>query len=217
MFFFGLLRVLLIDNLKAIDAGGSMTIHMFGAYFGMTSAYFFQNKFAQEEKFTRHKQDKGTYDSFILASIGTLFLFVYWPSFNSALSFGVAQQRAALNTFYAITSSALMAGFISRVVYNHMFDMEIIVNATLAGGVMIAGACELILNPGWAILVGGFAGMSSALAFAKLKSFTADKMKLHDSCGVQYLHGIPGQLGAVTVAIFCGAALSSYDNQFLLE
>lgn len=116
--------------------------------------------------------------------IGTLFLFIYWPSFNSALSVGVAQQRAALNTFFAITSSALMAGFISRITGYHYFDMQIILNATLAGGVMVAGACEMIFNPAWAIFIGGFAGISSALGYKKLTKFTQEKFKIHDTCGV---------------------------------
>jgi len=141
-------------------------------------------------------------------------LFIYWPSFNAALSVGVAQQRAALNTFFAITASALMAGFITRFANDHKFDIEAVMNATLAGGVMIAGACEMIFNPGYAIIVGAFAGIASALGYGKLKGFMKTKVKLHDTCGVQYLHGIPGQLGAVTTAVCCGMAVYNYPNEF---
>jgi ammonium transporter Rh len=103
--------------------------------------------------------------------IGTLFLFVYFPTFNSALSVGVAQQRAAVNTFYAMTSSALTAGFISRCSRGGKLDMEVIMNASLAGGVMIAASVEMIFNPGFAMIVGGFAGISSGLAYIKLTPF----------------------------------------------
>ena len=37
--------------------------------------------------------------------LGTLFLFVYWPSLNGALVDGTAQQRASVNTFYALAAS----------------------------------------------------------------------------------------------------------------
>lgn len=113
-----------------------------------------------------------------------------------------------------MTASALAAAFISRVVRGGKLDMEVIMNATLAGGVMIAGSVEMIFNPGYAIIVGGFAGISSALAYLKLTDFMEKKARIHDTCGIQFLHGIPGQLGAVTSAIAAGVAIYNYDNEF---
>jgi len=49
--------------------------------------------------------------------------------------------------------------------------MEVIMNATLAGGVMIAAACDMIFNPGFAMLVGGLAGIASSLGYLKLNYF----------------------------------------------
>jgi len=195
----------------AVDTGGSMSIHMFGAYFGLTCAFYYKPRRAITDEF---EQGKSNYNSNIIAMIGTLFLFTYWPSFNSALSVGVAQQRAALNTFYAISASALTAGFISRIVRGHKFDMEVILNATLAGGVMVAGAVEMIFNPGYAILVGGLAGIASSLAYMKLTTFMEQKVRIHDTCCIQFLHGIPGQLGAITSAVAAGVAIYNYDNEF---
>jgi ammonium transporter Rh len=165
----------------AVDSAGSMTIHMFGAYFGLTCAFYYKPKRAIADEF---EQGRSNYNSRIIAMIGTLFLFIYWPSFNSALATGVSQQRAAINTFYSITASALMAGFMSRVVKGGKLDMEIIMNATLAGGVMIAASVEMIFNPGYAIIVGSFAGIVSSLAFTKLTPFMETKVRIHDTCGV---------------------------------
>jgi len=64
-----------------------MTIHMFGAYFGLTCSFYFKPKRAIEDEFG---QGKANYNSRLIAVIGTIFLFIYWPSFNSALSYGVA-------------------------------------------------------------------------------------------------------------------------------
>jgi ammonium transporter Rh len=95
--------------------------------------------------------------------------------------------------------------------------METIMNATLAGGVMIAASCEMIFNPGYAIITGGFAGICASLGVLKLTKFMEEKVRIHDTCGVQYLHGIPGQLGACVSAICAGAAIYNYDNPFQLQ
>jgi ammonium transporter Rh len=88
MIFYGLLRVIILDLLQAVDVGGSMTVHMFGAYFGLACAFFFKPKRAIEDYY---EQGVGHYNSYLIGMLGTLFLFIYWPSFNSALSTGVNQ------------------------------------------------------------------------------------------------------------------------------
>ena len=180
MIFYALNRVLIIDVFQAVDTGGTLTIHMFGAYFGLACQFYFKPKRAIKDV---DEQGKGVYNSHLIAMIGTLFLFCYWPSFNSALLTGVAQQRAALNTWYAITSSALTAAYVCRVSVGKL-DMEVFLNATLAGGVMIGGCCDMVFNPGFAIIVGGLAGIASSLGYLKLTSFMERKVRLHDTCGI---------------------------------
>lgn len=85
--FYSLNYVVCIGLLGAVDLGGSMTIHMFGAFFGITCTFFFKNRKAIKDEFD---QCSGTYNSHIFALIGTLFLFLYFPSFNSANAIGVA-------------------------------------------------------------------------------------------------------------------------------
>lgn len=83
--------------------------------------------------------------------------------------------------------------------------MEVVLNATLAGGVMMGAACDLITVPGFAMLAGAIAGIISSFGFLYLNKLCQEKLKLHDTCGVQWLHGVPGTLGAI-VSIFCVAA-----------
>ena len=53
----------------AVDMGGSMTIHMFGAFYGLSASFFLCPKEA------RGNEDKNsTYNSDILAMLGTIFL-----------------------------------------------------------------------------------------------------------------------------------------------
>jgi len=86
--FYCLNLTICLDLLGIADLGGSIVIHMFGAYFGLTATYFFQPKKAIEDKY---EQCKGDYKSQLVAMIGTLFLFMYWPSFNGALGVGMQQ------------------------------------------------------------------------------------------------------------------------------
>ena len=39
--------------------------------------------------------------------IGTMFLWVYWPSFNSYGADDITRQRAMVNTFYALAASCV--------------------------------------------------------------------------------------------------------------
>jgi len=75
--------------------------------------------------------------------IGTVFLWMYWPSFNAVLALGLAQQRAAVNTLFSITASCLASVYISRL-YIGKIDMEVLLNSTLAGGVMMGTAADII-------------------------------------------------------------------------
>ena len=63
-----------------------MYIHTFGAYFGLAATYFIQPKRAEASK-----NMKSDYNSEVTALIGTLFLWMYYPSFNGCLCTGAQQ------------------------------------------------------------------------------------------------------------------------------
>jgi len=46
--------------------------------------------------------------------------------------------------------------------------MEVVLNATLAGGVAIGSASDLVVNASFAVLIGGVAGIISAIGFMHL-------------------------------------------------
>jgi len=88
-FFFSLNSVVVLEYLHVMDIGGAMTIHMFGAYFGLAATYFFSNARAINDEKSKDKCG-GNYNSQLIAMVGTLFLFIYWPSFNGILAKGMA-------------------------------------------------------------------------------------------------------------------------------
>uniref|UniRef100_Q95M77-2 Isoform 2 of Ammonium transporter Rh type B n=2 Tax=Bos taurus TaxID=9913 RepID=Q95M77-2 len=110
---FGLNEFVLLSLLEVKDAGGSMTIHTFGAYFGLILSRVLYRP--QLEK-SKHRQGS-VYHSDLFAMIGTIFLWIFWPSFNSApTALGDGQHRTALNTYYSLTASTLSTFALSALV-----------------------------------------------------------------------------------------------------
>jgi ammonium transporter Rh len=112
------------------------------------------------------KKPHTSYNSNMFAFIGTLFLWMYWPSFN----FGVfaktpfAKTQIISNTIISLVGSCL-ATFMTSAFLKSKFTMEHILNATLSGGVVIGAAAGLIINPGGSLLIGFTTGIISTLGF----------------------------------------------------
>jgi ammonium transporter Rh len=69
-----------VEELVRVRSANSSTIHMFGAAFGMVASLMMTPKEARG-----HENNAANYHSDILAMVGTIFLWMYWPSFNAAL------------------------------------------------------------------------------------------------------------------------------------
>jgi len=60
---------------------------------------------------------------------GTLFLWIYWPSFNAALAPGDDQHRAVINTYYALAACTVTAFAVSSLLdEENRFNMVSIVS-----------------------------------------------------------------------------------------
>lgn len=184
-------------QLGVADLGGSMTIHMFGAFFGIGASWMLSPKEA-----SGHENNAANYHSDIFAMIGTIFLWMYWPSFNGALGAGATQERAVINTVLCLCGSCVVAFLSSHVLRREKrFNMVDIQNATLAGGVALGACCDMIILPGSAIGIGGIAGLASVLGYVYVQPFLERRLGLHDTCGVNNLHGIPSIIGAFASVI----------------
>ena len=84
-------------------------------------------------------------------------------------------------------------------------------NATLAGGVAIGSNADLVATPAVALLIGALGGILSAVGFIKIGPFLLEKIGLHDTCGVNSLHGMPGIFAAI-ISMF--VILTMKANQF---
>lgn len=178
--FYSLNRVICVDLLQIHDLSGSMMINEFGAYFGLAASIFFNSKKAIQDEF---KQNKGDYFSNLTAFLGSIFLFMYWPSFNAIFATGMARQRSTVNTLAAISGSMLVGTYFSRLIKKSI-EVETILHAAFAGGVCMGACSDLITNPGFAMLTGAIAGGIAALGFLYGNGWLRKTFNLHDTCGV---------------------------------
>lgn len=177
------------DDPMISDCGGTIIIHVFGAYFGLAAC---QNLGPPRSTVL----NTSSYHSDLFSLIGTVFLWLYWPSFVAGgLPPGEGQTRALLNTVIALLASTVVTFGLTCIMERGRLSTVPIQNATLAGGVAIGAAANLV-GPFEAIVVGGVAGIVSTVGFIT-SPFFGDV----DTCGIHNLHGMPGLLGGVFSAI----------------
>jgi len=196
IFFYGLNEMIGAYELHAVDMGGSIFVHAFGAYFGLGCSWAMTRDAPPEED--KNGKNGATKTSDMFAMIGTLFLWMFWPSFNGALAETEQQHRVVINTVLALTASCVMAFAADILLRKHSkFDMVSIQNATLAGGVAVGSSSDLVIDPWGALLIGAVAGFVSVYGYVKIQPALKEKFGLDDTCGVHNLHGIPGIIGAL--------------------
>ncbi|CAG9316291.1 unnamed protein product [Blepharisma stoltei] len=199
--FYSLNEAIVFEKIHIEDIGGSITIHTFGAYFGLSVAFIISPKQTKG-----HPKNSSNYNSNLFAMIGTLFLWMYWPSFNCFLALNPEDRiRSVINTLLALTGSTTAVFITSSFFKKGKLNMEDVLNATLAGGVCVGSSADQIVYPFAALFVGYFAGFISCIGFERLSGFLQRKVGLYDTCGINNLHGMPGVFGGIFSAIFIGA------------
>uniref|UniRef100_T1PDH0 Ammonium Transporter n=1 Tax=Musca domestica TaxID=7370 RepID=T1PDH0_MUSDO len=189
-----------LDILSICDVGGSITVHAFGAYFGLAVSLMLRPTKDQNDA---GKYEGPTYTSDMFAMVGTLFLWIYWPSFNSVLADGTGQERAILNTYLSLAAATVTTFVLSALVsHENKLDMVHVQNSTLAGGVAVGSVCNLLIGAHGAVLIGIIAGTISVMGYRFITPFLTQKLRLHDTCGVHNLHGMPAVISAIASAIF---------------
>lgn len=185
---------------QASDVGDSMVVHAFGAYFGLTIARILRSTGVKKAE----EKEASVYHSDLFAMIGTIFLWLFWPSFNSATAVGQGQYRAVINTYYSLAASVVISFAVSSLVEKNKFNMVHVQNATLAGGVAIGTMADMIIEPWAALLVGTLAGILSVIGYRYVTPFLTNRLGIHDTCGVHNLHGMPAIMSGIG-GIICAA------------
>ncbi len=83
-----------------------MIIHMFGAFFGLALSFMLGRS-------KPSKDNAAVYHADLFAMVGTVFLWMYWPSFNAAMAWDNPRHRAVVDTVFSLTGSCVVAFLMS--------------------------------------------------------------------------------------------------------
>ncbi|XP_020764980.2 RH-like protein IC [Odocoileus virginianus] len=216
---FSATRLVGMNYLSMEEHVSMMYIHMFAAYFGLTVVCCLQKPLpsASEDK------DQTAMSPSLFTMLGTLFLWMLWPSFNSALlEEADEKKKAVLNTYYALAVSMVTAILMSSLAHPQgKINMTHIHNAVLAGGVVVGAPSHLIHSPWLAMVLGFVAGVISIGGVKYVQACLQRTVQLHDTYGVHYTFGLPGLLGGIVNIVLMelheGTTKSTLDYQGLIN
>jgi ammonium transporter Rh len=183
-----------------VDTAGSIVIHAFGAYFGLGLSLVLTTQLQRRQ----HIDSDATSDRF--AMLGSMVLWLFWPSFCSAIVPLQDMPRTAVNTVLALSGAILSTYLLSTLLHKGKTSLCDMANAALAGGVAIGATCNLV-GPAVAFGVGVLAGTVCVLGYVFIQPALESRFKLVDTCGVHNLHGMPGLVGGlIAVMVVPGVA-----------
>ncbi|KAK5857139.1 hypothetical protein PBY51_010404 [Eleginops maclovinus] len=200
---------LLQTLLKVQPLNSIMLLHIFGAFFGLTMTWILFKKGA-EQPFEKEKVDR---KSGLFSILGTLFLWVFWPSFNSILVDNHTPGRrlgAVFSTYLALAVSAVTAAAVSSLSSpKGKLNPIHLQSCMLAGGVAVGVSMPAVHQPWEAMTIGFTAAVVSTIGFRYLKTHMLLAFQCHDTCAVLSTHGLPGLLGWLAHLLL---QLKDYDD-----
>jgi ammonium transporter Rh len=177
-----------------VDAAGSISIHAFGAYFGLGLAV----ALTRARHIRQTVESDATSDRFSM--LGSMVLWMFWPSFCSAVVPAEQMPQTVLNTVLALCGATLATYFASALFRRGRPSFADMANAALAGGVAVGATCNR-LPPFGAFALGLLAGALCVFGYVVVQPRLQARFRLLDTCGVHNLHGMPGLLGGLAAVV----------------
>ncbi|XP_069580135.1 rh blood group, D antigen [Brachyistius frenatus] len=172
-----------------------MLLHIFGAFFGLMVTWILHRK-GSGQRFEKEKFDSKTG---LFSMLGTVFLWMFWPSFNSVLVDNhtpVRKLGAVCSTYLALAVSAVTAAAVSVLSSpKGKLNLIHIQSCILAGGVAVGVSISVVHQPWEAMIIGFIAAILSTIGFQYLKIHMLLAFQCHDTCSTLSTHGLPGLLG----------------------
>lgn len=177
-----------------VDSAGSIVIHAFGAYFGLGLAV------ALTRPTQRNLAIESDQVSDQFSMLGSMVLWIFWPSFCSAVVPPEQMPRTVINTLMALCAATIMTYLVSRLFRQGRLASGDMANAALAGGVAIGATCNVV-SPLAAFGVGAAAGAICVVGYAVIQPKLQRVLGIVDTCGVHNLHGMPGLFGGMVAIL----------------
>jgi ammonium transporter Rh len=177
-----------------IDSAGSITIHAFGAYFGLGLAVALTSRQQQAVEVGNDAASNR------FSMIGSMVLWLFWPSFCCAVVPQGQFAATAVNTVLALCGATASTFVFSSIFGKGKVAIGDVANAALAGGVAIGATCNVVPAP-FAFGIGLVAGAVCVIGYAVVQPRLQRVLGIVDTCGVHNLHGMPGLLGGLAVVL----------------
>ncbi|CAL4099831.1 unnamed protein product, partial [Meganyctiphanes norvegica] len=202
------------DNiLQTVDRGGSISIHLFAAVFGVTASWGImgdKNYSSKRLHTSKHSQ--------ILSMVGMVVMVIYMNS-SSVTHEGSKvtldgrpcpcddRYRLAINTFLAVTTAVTVAFPVSSIVNTRRkFNFMDIQTGVLGGSVAVAAVAELSIQPIGAMVIGAATSIICILSKRILRPRIRQYVGVHDTACIGVSHGLGGLLGALVGVIMAATA-----------
>ena len=177
-----------------VDSAGSIVIHAFGAYFGLGLAV------ALTRPTQRSLSIESDHTSDQFSMLGSMVLWIFWPSFCSAVVPPEQMPRTVINTLMALCAATIATYLVSRLFRQGRLAAGDMANAALAGGVAIGATCNVV-SPLAAFGIGSVAGAICVVGYAVIQPKLQRLLRIVDTCGVHNLHGMPGLFGGMVAIL----------------
>jgi ammonium transporter Rh len=197
-----------LNAVEAKDVGGSMYIFCFGGWYGIGMTWILNYKNLRESINLVTDIDSNSF-----ALIGSLFLWCFFPSFNSALAEDELYANIAFsNAYFCLIGSLIGAIMASRYILGGKLRMEHILNASIVGGVLMGSGADILKHGFVAYIIGVLGGLYSVLSMIYVKKIEL-KLSLFDVACVSSTFAIPGLFGGLLSAIYRKAYLNNGGSQ----
>eukprot|EP01156_Anaeramoeba_ignava_P010074 Anaeramoba_ignava/a478803_80.p1 GENE.a478803_80~~a478803_80.p1 ORF type:complete len:454 (-),score=122.30 a478803_80:42-1403(-) len=206
IFFYQLNYYINIFKLQAFDMGGSIYLHEFAGFF----AYALSAGLGKVKEIKNNPDRKPSYNSNLFSILGTMFLWILWPSLNGIFAIPGQQFRAIINTILAMSSSVITSFAVSIGAHGKL-DMFDIQNASLAGGIVVAGSANLSISPLGSLVCGIVGAFISTIGTVFLHKFFYKTFGYADTRASLFVHGFPGIVGGIASVI---AVVDASSNEY---
>ncbi|XP_071529222.1 ammonium transporter Rh type B-like isoform X3 [Panulirus ornatus] len=187
---------------QAVDRGGSVSVHLFGAMYGVSARFALGSSGAAQRS-----RASATKTSQVTAFVGTMMLVVYLPSVWTWTTIGDDLHRALLNTFLTTVSAAVIAFPVSSIAHTRRkFSLSDVQCGVLAGCVASGAVADLMLEPFGAMLLGAIVSASCVFSRRCLARVLRCRVGVEDTAGVGVTHGLAGLMGGLLAVIMATMA-----------